>query len=504
MKKTVEEKAELAKLKIDKKLQKQQKKAEKVAAKKEASAAKKEAKKEVASAKKEAKKEAKALKKKAEKEAAEKIKALKNDVTKAKASPKSDTKSDLEKEDVTEKTSAKGKKAKKEKGKGKKDKQEGGKSKKKLFIAALALVFVSGGVVGFLHFRGGEKEESKDPYIEAYVLDDDFVTSIPKFLGESEQRDLPEITEETNGESKKIIYDYTNLNNGAKEVKDYVNYLIDEKEFVYMFDYNLDAPAGYVSVATASQEEGKILKLDIDYTNTDYKVMVSKTSEKLPPPKQKSDGADISRDGALTFLSGFSSEDLGLDKPVEEYKAIYDNGQSSINNNTCYGISLYDIGKAGTNVFAGKYFIATNQSDVFRYNPEKDTYVEIGVPEKKMVEDALAEQQSNDGENETSNDNENDDTDNEQQKASDDEKDTDNEEDKTSDDKKDTDDEEDKTSDDKKDIDDEEDKTSDDKKDTDDEEDKKPNKNTKSSNNKRSAEKEQNEEQDSKIKKEKS
>ena len=242
------------------------------------------------------------------------------------------------------------------------------------------------------------------------------------------------------------------------------------------FDYNLDAPAGYVSVATASQEEGKILKLDIDYTNTDYKVMVSKTSEKLPPPKQKSDGADISRDGALTFLSGFSSEDLGLDKPVEEYKAIYDNGQSSINNNTCYGISLYDIGKAGTNVFAGKYFIATNQSDVFRYNPEKDTYVEIGVPEKKMVEDALAEQQSNDGENETSNDNENDDTNNEQQKASDDEKDTN----------------------------DEEDKTSDDKKDTDDEEDKKPNKNTKSSNNKRRAEKEQNEEQDSKIKKEKS
>ncbi len=476
MKKTVEEKAELAKLKIDKKLQKQKKKAEKVAAKKEASAAKKEAKKEVASAKKEAKKEAKALKKKAKKEATEKIKALKNDITKAKASPKSDTKSDLEKEDVTEKTSAK---TKKEKGKGKKDKkdkQEGGKSKKKLFIAALALVFVSGGVVGFLHFRGGEKEESKDPYIEAYVLDDDFVTSIPKFLGESEQRDLPEITEETNGESKKIIYDYTNLNNGAKEVKDYVNYLIDEKEFVYMFDYNLDAPAGYVSVATASQEEGKILKLDIDYTNTDYKVMVSKTSEKLPPPKQKSDGADISRDGALTFLSGFSSEDLGLDKPVEEYKAIYDNGQSSINNNTCYGISLYDIGKAGTNVFAGKYFIATNQSDVFRYNPEKDTYVEIGVPEKKMVEDALAEQQSNDGENETSNDNENDDTNNEQQKASDDEKDTN----------------------------DEEDKTSDDKKDTDDEEDKKPNKNTKSSNNKRSAEKEQNEEQDSKIKKEKS
>ena len=36
MKKTVEEKAELAKLKIDKKLQKQKKKAEKVAAKKEA------------------------------------------------------------------------------------------------------------------------------------------------------------------------------------------------------------------------------------------------------------------------------------------------------------------------------------------------------------------------------------------------------------------------------------------------------------------------------------
>ena len=493
MKKTVEQKAELAKLKIDKKLQKQQQKAEKVAAKKEASAAKKEAKKEVASAKKEAKKElsaqnkaakkeAKELKKKAKIEAAEKIKALKNDAIKSKASSNVDTKADLEKEDVKEKTDTKAKKAKKEKGKkGKKEEGDKSNKNKKLFIGALALVFISGGIVGFLHFRGGGKEETKDPYIEAYVLDDDFVTSIPKFLGESEQRALPEITEETEGESKKIIYDYTNLQNGAKEVKDYVNYLIDEKEFVYMFDYNLDAPAGYVSIATASQEEGKILKLDIDYTNTDYKVMVSKTSEKLPPPKQKSDGVDISRDGALTFLSGFSSEELGLDKPVEEYKAIYDNGQSSINNNTCYGISLYELGKAGTNVFAGKYFIATNQSDVFRYNPEKDTYIEIGKPEKEMVEDALAEQQSsneenatsNDEENATSNNEENNNKDNEEQKSSDVEKDTQ------------SNDEEQKALD--------EDTQSDDEKDshTDDKKDKKTNKNTKSSNNKRNAEKEQ-------------
>ena len=33
------------------------------------------------------------------------------------------------------------------------------------------------------------------------------------------------------------------------------------------------------------QEEGKTLKIDIDYTDTDYKVMVSKTSEKLPNQK---------------------------------------------------------------------------------------------------------------------------------------------------------------------------------------------------------------------------
>ncbi len=238
-------------------------------------------------------------------------------------------------------------------------------------------MFVSAGIVGFLHFRGGNKEEEKDPYIEAYVLDDDFVTSIPKFLGESEKRALPEIIEEENNGSKRIIYNYTELKDADDEVKDYINFLTGEQEFVPMFDYNLDAPGGYVSVGTPSQEEGKILKIDIDYTDTDYKVMVSKTSEKLPKPKDDSDKIDISRDGALSYLSSFSAEKLGLPKPIEEYKAIYDNGQSSIGDHNCYGISLYELGSAGTNVFQGKYFVATNQSAIYRYDVEEDTYVEI-------------------------------------------------------------------------------------------------------------------------------
>lgn len=401
MKKTVEEKAELAKIKIDKKLQKQQQKAEKAGAKKEAAMAKKEAKKElqqqrkaakkeIASAKKEtqkelaeqkkaAKKEAAERKKNAKQEAASKIKALKNDAKQGK----------IASEEKAETTKAKGKdkpikkeKIKKEKpgpkGKGKnKSEESSGGNKKKLFAGVLALVFVCAGIVGFLHFRGGNKEEEKDPYIEAYVLDDDFVTSIPKFLGESEKRALPEITEEENNGSKRIIYNYTELKDADDEVRDYINFLTGEQEFVPMFDYNLEAPGGYVSVGTASQEEGKILKIDIDYTDTDYKVMVSKTSEKLPEPKDDSDKIDISRDGALSYLSSFSAEKLGLPKPIEEYKAIYDNGQTSIGNHNCYGISLYEIGRAGTNVFQGKYFVATNQSAIYRYDVEEDTYVEI-------------------------------------------------------------------------------------------------------------------------------
>ena len=402
MKKTVEEKAEIAKLKIDKKLQKQQKKAEKVEAKKEASTAKKAAKKElkqqkkaakkeIASAKKEtqkelaeqkkaAKKEAAERKKNAKQEAASKIKALKNDAKQGKIASGEKAEStkakNKEKNPIKKEKIKKGKTSPKGKGKDKAEESSGG-NKKKLFAGVLALVFVSAGIVGFLHFRGGNKEEEKDPYIEAYVLDDDFVTSIPKFLGESEKRALPEIIEEENNGSKRIIYNYTELKDADDEVKDYINFLTGEQEFVPMFDYNLDAPGGYVSVGTPSQEEGKILKIDIDYTDTDYKVMVSKTSEKLPKPKDDSDKIDISRDGALSYLSSFSAEKLGLPKPIEEYKAIYDNGQSSIGDHNCYGISLYELGSAGTNVFQGKYFVATNQSAIYRYDVEEDTYVEI-------------------------------------------------------------------------------------------------------------------------------
>lgn len=403
MKKTVEEKAELAKLKIDKRLQKQRKKEEKNAAKKEASAAKKElhnqqkaAKKEISSAKKQtkkeiseqkkaAKREAAELKKKAKQEAANKIKALKNDAKQVKTSEKTENAKAAKKEKTKEKPKSKAK------GKAKDGEEDeavvagGISNKKKLFAGVLALVFVCGGAVGFLHFRGANKEDEKDPYIEAYVLDDDFVTSIPKFLGESEKRELPEITEEQNGSSKRIVYDYTGLKEADEEVRDYINFLTSEKEFVPMFDYNLEAPAGYVSVGTASQEEGKILKLDIDYTESDYRVMVSKTNENLPKPKEKSSDKDVSRDGALNYLEGFSAEKLGLEKPIEEYKTIYDAGQSSIGEHNCYGISLYELGVAGTNVFQGKFFVATNQSVVYRYRPEDDTYVEIEREEKHKV-----------------------------------------------------------------------------------------------------------------------
>ncbi len=442
MKKTVEEKAEIAKLKIDKKLQKQQQKAEKVEAKKEASTAKKAAKKElkqqkkaakkeIASAKKEtqkelaeqkkaAKKEAAERKKNAKQEAASKIKALKNDAKQGKIASGEKAEStkakNKEKNPIKKEKIKKGKTSPKGKGKDKTEESSGG-NKKKLFAGVLALVFVSAGIVGFLHFRGGNKEEEKDPYIEAYVLDDDFVTSIPKFLGESEKRALPEIIEEENNGSKRIIYNYTELKDADDEVKDYINFLTGEQEFVPMFDYNLDAPGGYVSVGTPSQEEGKILKIDIDYTDTDYKVMVSKTSEKLPKPKDDSDKIDISRDGALSYLSSFSAEKLGLPKPIEEYKAIYDNGQSSIGDHNCYGISLYELGSAGTNVFQGKYFVATNQSAIYRYDVEiegsalpakaTETLQETAAQLNEAEEDnSDSEQQSNKSEEEENNEEE--------------------------------------------------------------------------------------------------
>ena len=159
-----------------------------------------------------------------------------------------------------------------------------------------------------------------------------------------------------------------------------------------MFDINIYPPAAYITVGTASVEEGKTLKLDIDYTDTDYKVVVSKTTEALPKPKKEDDGVDGSRDGALNYLTGVSAETLGLSKPVEEYKAIYDAGQSTVGDHTCYGISLYELGRAGTNEFVGKFFVATNQSSVFRYDAAEDSYIEVVSKASKKKEPEPAEE----------------------------------------------------------------------------------------------------------------
>ena len=362
MKKTVEQKAELAKLKIDKKLQKQKQKFEKTAAKKEAAAAKKEERFELAEQKKAAKKELTEQKKAAKKEIADKKKQTKQQAAKEKAAAKREA--EKQKQAAKQNKSSKNQKAV-------------GGSKKKLLIGISALVFVGGGVSGFLFFKG-DTQQPKDPYVEAYVLDDDTVESISHFLGESETRALPEITEVENGENKEIIYDYTELTDASEEVKDYVNYLTEEKGFVPMFDYNLNNPGGYVSIATASQEEGKIFKMDIDYTNKDYKVIVTKTDQQLPQPEpEQTQEVESSRESALNYLEAFPMEDLGLAKPVGEYMAIYDEGRSLINNSQCYGINLYELGPAGTNVAVGKFFVPTDMSRVYKYSPLEDSYFEI-------------------------------------------------------------------------------------------------------------------------------
>ena len=399
MKNSVEKKAELAKRKIDKRLQKQKQKFEKAAAKKEAEKAKKEERFELAEQKRAARQEVAEQKKAAKKEIADMKKQVKQEAAKQKAAAKKQAQMEkaAAKKQSSKKQSSKKQSSKKSKSSAKEKTPKAGN--KKLLAGILALVFVGGGVGGFLFFRGGAEEES-DPYVEAYGLDDDVVESIAGFLGESETRALPEITEVEEGESKEIVYHYTELTDASEEVKSYVNYLTEEKGFVPMFEYNLNHPGGYVSIATASQEAGKIFKMDIDYTNTDYKVIVTKTDEALPEPEpEQTQTAEASREGALSHLGALPIEELGLSKPVGEYTAIYDPGRSLINSSECYGINLYELGPAGTNVAVGKFFVSTDMNNVYKYSPLEDSYMQIEnttteAEAAKAAAEAVAQQET--------------------------------------------------------------------------------------------------------------
>ena len=274
------------------------------------------------------------------------------------------------------------------------------KSKKK-FIFILLLVFVVFFLVGF--YLNKNKEE---PLVaESYTIDQDSVDSITTVTQKGILSDIVPVQEDG---TNTIEYVYKNEDDSQDTINEYVKYLQDEKGFVELKDEdtesqnsqtqpetssdtlkeNTNASSADTSENTApeekpvlkygmqSQEENKIFEIDIRQGEKYYYVDVYRIEGQLPSDEEEAEGT-FTRDDAREYLKEFIDSTHALNSSFDDYTNIFDVGRSIVNNEECYGVSLYQKGPSGYNYIVGKYFISLKTKDIFKYNLQTGDSIKI-------------------------------------------------------------------------------------------------------------------------------
>ena len=75
---------------------------------------------------------------------------------------------------------------------------------------------------------------------------------------------------------ERLSITYSNVKNPTDDLTKYVRYLIDNEDFGVTAAYNPDVVPGSTQLAKESADKGKIIMLDIEYTQNGYMLIFSK------------------------------------------------------------------------------------------------------------------------------------------------------------------------------------------------------------------------------------
>ena len=244
-----------------------------------------------------------------------------------------------------------------------------GNKKKLLLLVVLLLV---AGVSAFVANKIFFQEEPKEKEISSYQIEEDSIPMISSVVGE---RKLDKMVMEQNQGIQRVEYQYKSIETAAEDVKAYTEYLLNDLGFLPLFKFQLENPAGYISVARASVKEGYLFQVDIDYTPNEFSIILSCTQKEMPVvyEEEKTDNS-FTRDAAKAFLAQQPLEKLGLTEPLSTYTTIFDQGRLVIDGKDCYGMSVYKKGNGQSNEIVGKYFVSLDKSKIYQYDIYDSTY----------------------------------------------------------------------------------------------------------------------------------
>ena len=223
------------------------------------------------------------------------------------------------------------------------------------FIVALAAAFVA--------YRFTATKEEKI-VVNTYRVGLDTVSSITSIVGE---RNIKEVVRYDLDGVSKVEYLYEADDQTEADLETYRTYLTEESGFAKMDTEESEASDGTTveQYGIASVEDGMVFTVEIAQQQDQYAITISKEEGKDPNAE---DVTEFNRNDALAYFESNIEKYADLPKPISEYEMIFDVGQSNINGEDCYGITVYDKNSVNTNQFVEKYYIALSTQNIYVYD----------------------------------------------------------------------------------------------------------------------------------------
>ena len=223
------------------------------------------------------------------------------------------------------------------------------------FIVALAAAFVA--------YRFTATKEEKI-VVNTYRVGLDTVSSITSIVGE---RNIKEVVRYDLDGVSKVEYLYEADDQTEADLETYRTYLTEESGFAKMDTEESEASDGTTveQYGIASVEDGMVFTVEIAQQQDQYAITISKEEGKDPNAE---DVTEFNRNDALAYFESNIEKYADLPKPISEYETIFDVGQSNINGEDCYGITVYDKNSVNTNQFVEKYYIALATQNIYVYD----------------------------------------------------------------------------------------------------------------------------------------
>lgn len=141
------------------------------------------------------------------------------------------------------------------------------KTLKIVFIVLVLLLALAIMGIGVVSIGIGDASD-----LEEYKIDKDIIKSIKAVVA---RREVTSMTNEKKNEVtiKKMKYKSADV---KEDLEKYIEYLTDEADFVLTQDMNLEETPSTIELSKSSIDEGKIIRMTIEYDSFGYTINIQK------------------------------------------------------------------------------------------------------------------------------------------------------------------------------------------------------------------------------------